>query len=82
MDETENADTHSTKKLPLQIKTVWLRCSYGNCTCIAEWDAKMEFSILTGKKPPGGIGPPPIPSFGGIWAKGLGAGPAFCKDNV
>lgn len=33
--------------------------------------------ILTGKKP-GGMGPPGIPSWGGIWLKGLGAG-AFWK---
>lgn len=31
---------------------------------------------LTGKKP-GAIGPPGIPSFGGNWLNGLGAGPAF-----
>lgn len=33
---------------------------------------------LTGKNP-GGIGPPGIPSLGGIWPKGLCAGPAFWK---
>lgn len=35
-------------------------------------------SLLTGKKfEP--IGPPgPMPSFGGIWPRGLGAGPALC----
>lgn len=31
---------------------------------------------LTGKKF-GAIGPPGIPSFGGSWPIGLGAGPAF-----
>lgn len=31
---------------------------------------------FTGKNP-GGKGPPGIPSFGGIWLRGLGAGPAF-----
>lgn len=34
------------------------------------------FSWLTGKNP-GGIGPPGIPSFGGICPSGDGAGPAF-----
>lgn len=33
--------------------------------------------LLTGKKP-GGMGPPGVmPSFGGIWPSGDGAGPAF-----
>lgn len=36
----------------------------------------LKSEVLTGKKP-GPIGPPGIPSFGGIWPKGLGAGPAF-----
>ena len=35
-------------------------------------------AIHTGKKPPGGIpGPPGMPSFGGNWPSGLGAG-ALC----
>lgn len=34
--------------------------------------------ILTGKKA-GGIGPPGIPSLGGICPMGEGAGPAFCN---
>ncbi len=47
------------------------------------WDLYKKFKLktneqiigkLTGKKAaPGGIGPPGIPSFGGIWPKGLGA---------
>lgn len=36
---------------------------------------------LTGKKA-GGMGPPGIPSFGGIWLIGDGAGPAFCEHFV
>lgn len=36
---------------------------------------------LTGKKP-GGIGPPGMPSLGGIWPNGLCAGPAFCKRKI
>ena len=34
---------------------------------------------LTEKKP-GGIGPPGMPSFGGICPSGEGAGPAFCES--
>lgn len=40
----------------------------GVCVCVC---------VLTGKKP-GGMGPPGMPSLGGIWLRGLGAGPAFC----
>ena len=36
---------------------------------------------LTPKKP-GGIGPPGMPSFGGICPSGDGAGPAFCEYRI
>lgn len=36
---------------------------------------------LTGKKA-GGIGPPGIPSLGGICPIGEGAGPAFCNHLI
>lgn len=37
---------------------------------------------LTGKKFCPIPGPPGMPSFGGIWPSGLGAGPAFCAKKV
>lgn len=39
---------------------------------------KKQNRVLTGKNP-GPMGPPGIPSFGGICPSGLGAGPAFYK---
>lgn len=41
---------------------------------------KIQNETLTGKNP-GPMGPPGIPSFGGICPSGLGAGPAFYETK-
>lgn len=41
----------------------------------------MQFSGKLTEKNPGGIGPPGMPSFGGICPSGDGAGPAFLKKG-
>lgn len=46
---------------------------------IAHITCNVQVIKLTGKKP-GGIGPPGMPSLGGICPSGLGAGPAFCNE--